>query len=820
MTPKKIVFFCCLFITTILFAQKQSNTTIISITGKVVAAETKQPLEYATVILKNTKTNKISGGITDKKGLFTIKTPKGNFTISVEYISFKSINFPAQNLTENKNFGTITLSEDANNLDEIVVVAEKSTVDIRLDKRIYNVGKDMTVKGGTASDVLDNVPSVNVDVEGNVSLRGNENVRILIDGKPSALVGLSGADALRQLPADAIERVEVITSPSARYDAEGTAGILNIILRKGKALGFNGAINTTIGTPDQFQLATNLNQRGKKTNLFSNLGYNYRKGPGNSYTDLKNLTNGIVTDARIENREWQRKRNSFNANVGLEYFLTKQSALTATVFYRNTKGGLFSENGIQEFNANNILTDTAIRIQDEDSNDQTVQYSLNYTNNFNKNGHKLTVDFQYSDSKENEKAINIETGFTNETNITNESSKNTLLQTDYVLPIGKKAQFEAGYRGDFQDLTSDFLVTPISDPDFDPSNNLEFKQDIHAFYTQYGNKFNKFSLLLGVRLETTDVKVRLLNTNENNDFSYTELFPTINIGYEATEDQSFTLGYSRRLRRPRFWFLNPFESRNSQNIIFKGNPALIPTFTNAVDIGHLSKIGKLTLNSSIYYQHSINNISRVTRQEIREINGNNESVLIREPINLASEDRYGFEFTANYKASKTVRLDGSFNLFNSKITGVYTYNFLNPTTNINTTITDDLSNSNTSWRARFNARVSLPYKIEWQTRLAYRGPSESAQNITDGIFSANLAFSKDILKEKGTLVLNVSDVFNSRKRSTINYTPSKENPTNISNQTFQWRERQISLNFSYRFNQKKNQRRKGSQENGGGDYEG
>jgi|TARA_B110000879_G_scaffold48817_1_gene68896 outer membrane receptor protein involved in Fe transport len=805
-----------LFSTTLLLAQQATNTKNISLKGKVVEATTSVPLEYATIVLKNTATQKISGGITNEKGFFDIKTPTGTYEISVEYISFKSIQLPTQLLTANKDFGIIKLSEDANSLNEVVIIAEKSTVDIRLDKRIYNVGKDMTVKGGNASDVLDNVPSVSVDVEGNVSLRGNENVRILIDGKPSALVGLSGADALRQLPADAIEKVEVITSPSARYDAEGTAGILNIVLRKGKALGFNGSINTTVGTPDQFQLATNLNQREKKTNFFSNFGYRYSKGPGNSFTDLRNLTDGVISSSRVEDRIWQRRRNSFNANVGLEYFLTKKSNITGTVFYRNTKSGNYSENTIEEFDGNGNNTDSAVRIQDEDGDDETVQYSLNYTNNFNKEGHKLTVDFQYSDSKENEQAINTEPGFADETNSTNEGSKNTLVQADYVLPIGKNTQFEAGYRGNFQNLTSDFLVTPVSDPDFDPSNNLEFGQDIHAFYTQYGNKFNQFSFLLGLRLETTDVKVRLLDTNENNDFSYTELFPTVNIGFEATEKQSYTLGYSRRLRRPRFWYLNPFESRNSQNIIFKGNPALIPTFTNSFDLGYLNRIGKLTVNASIYYQHSINNISRVTRQEIREINGNDESVLIREPINLATEDRYGFEFTSNYNASKKVRFDGSFNLFNSKTEGVYTYDFLNPDTNETIVITDNLSNSNTSWRARFNARVSLPYAIEWQTRLSYRGPSESAQSVSTGIFSANLAFSKEVLKEKGTLVLNVSDVFNSRKRNSISYTPNRDNPTNISDQTFQWRQRQISLNFSYRFNQKKKQPERGGGNNGDG----
>ena len=700
------------------------------------------------------------------------------------------------------------MSEDESNLDEVVIIAEKSTVDIRLDKRIYNVGKDMTVKGGSASDVLDNVPSVNVDVEGTVSLRGSENVRILIDGKPSALVGLSGTDALRQLPAEAIERVEVITSPSARYDAEGTAGILNIILRKGKARGLNGSVNATVGNPEQYQLAANINLRAKKVNVFTNLGYRKRTGPGNSFTELTTLDNGIVNGRRTEDRKFERDRGGYNVNFGLEYFLTKKSSLTGTLFFRDSDNGSLSTNNINVFDEAGVETSSDVRIQNEDETDKTTQFSLNYTNNIDKKGHKLTADFQYSDSEEIEKAfINDATGIEN--NRTTENSKNTLLQADYVLPIGENSQFEAGYRGEFQDLTSDFLVTPTLTPD--PSNNLVFKQNVNALYSQFGSKRNKFSYLLGLRTEITDVKVRLTTTNENFDYNYAELFPTINVGYEKNDNQSFTLGYSRRLRRPRHRFLNPFESRNSQNVIYKGNPALIPTFTNSFDAGFLQKLGKLTLNSSIYYQHSINDISRVSRDEIRPIgpNGENEIVTIREPINLASEDRYGFELTTNFNPSKKVRLSGSFNLFQSKTKGTYTYNQFSEDSNGNitsTSVEQDLANTNSSWFTRFNARITLPAKIQWETRLFYRGPRESAQSKTKGIFSANLAFSKDVLKEKGTLVLNVSDVFNSRKRQSITSNPSIENPTSISDQTFQWRVRQISLNFTYRFNQKKNQR--------------
>jgi outer membrane receptor protein involved in Fe transport len=801
------------------FGQKPQNSQIF-ISGIIIDSETKEPLEYATIVLNDTKNNQLSGGITDSKGSFNIKINPGIYDISFEFISFKTIKLTKKVVNQSINFGTIELFENTNTLDEVVVIAEKSTVEIRLDKRIYNVGKDMTVRGGSASDVLDNVPSVDVDVEGNVSLRGNENVRILIDGKPSALVGLSGTDALRQLPADAIERVEVITSPSARYDAEGTAGILNIILRKGIATGLNGSMNATIGDPTQYRIASNINFRTKKVNFFTNLGYRDSSGPGNFLTNLSTFQNESQNSLRIEDRDFERNRKGYNINVGLEYFLSKQSSITGTYFYRDSNNKNLSTNTIRVFDANDILEFTDTRIQDEDEIDKTSQISLNYTNNINSSGHKLTIDVQYSDSQETENAF-IDDSLAIENNTTTEDSKNTLIQTDYVLPIGENTQFELGYRGDFQDLNSNFLVTRSPELDFDPSNNLVFKQNVNAIYSQYGSKINKFTYLIGLRTEITDVKVRLTNTNENFDYKYTELFPTINFGIERTENQSFTLGYSRRLRRPRYWYLNPFESRNSQNVIYKGNPGLIPTFTNSFDLGFLQKIGKLTLNSSIYFQHSINSIQRVTRDEIRLLDGVNQVITIREPINLASEDRYGFELTANYNPSKKVRLSGSFNVYQQESKGLYEYNkfTIDDTTGaiVSTPETQDLGNINNSWFSRFNATFTLPWKIQMQNRLSYRGPRFTAQSESKGMFSTNIALSKDVFNEKGTFVFNVSDLFNSRKWRSTNFNPNKENPTSINYQESQWRVRQVSLNFTYRFNQKKDQ---GRERRGGGDYEG
>ena len=792
------IFLCSLFISN-LGATNVDPIEKITLSGKVIDNETKQPLEYATIVVKSLQGQVITGGITNGKGEFNFEIAKGVYDISIEFISFKSKLFKSKEITGNTDLGTITLEVDAQALNEVVVIAEKSTVEIRLDKKVYNVGKDMTVKGGTASDVLDNVPSVSVDVEGNVSLRGSENVRILINGKPSGLVGLNSTDALRQLPADAIEKVEVITSPSARYDAEGTAGILNIILRKGKANGFNGSMSASAGNPDNFGVSTNLNYRTNKANYFGSGGYNYRNAPGNSSNKVTYFDeNKNIMKYRNETVDYNRENSNYNTRFGMEYFLTDKSSLTGTVLYRESNGENLSTNISKELDINQMLTATNNRVEIGDNKSKTTEYSLNFMHDFNKSGHKLTLDFQYENSLENGKsAIN-----DSEKNATDNDSKDVLLKGDYVLPIGKSSQFEFGFNVNLNQLNSDYLVEEL-DTDTNQfknntnfSNNLDFEQNIYSLYSQYGNKVNKFSYLFGLRMENTDRRISLLQTNEDYNKKYTELFPTINFGLEFSDNESLTLGYSRRLRRPGHWFLNPFESRTSQTFVRKGNVNLDPTYTNSFDLGYLKRWEKLTLNSSVYYKHAINNIEMAQKEEIRDVNGIETLVIINSPINLSSQDQYGFEFTANYNPVKWWKITNSFNFYKSVTEGSY----------------NDISydSENVSWFTRLESRISLPGKIDWQTSGMYRGPSESAQSKTKGMYGVNLAFSKDILKEKGTLSLNVSDLFNTRKRVSTNYSP-----TTISENEFQWRKRQVMLNFTYRFNQKKKMERPQREDNGG-----
>ena len=794
----------------------------VEISGKVIDKETQQPLEYATVVLTSLRTKKVTGGLTDKNGNFAIETNRGIYDISIEFISFKSYKLLKQRILKNINLGTIPLQIDSEALDEVEIIAEKTTVEIKLDKKIYNVGKDLTVRGGTVSDVLDNVPSVSVDVEGNVALRGNDNVRILINGKPSGLVGLSSTDALRQLPADAIEKVEVITSPSARYDAEGTAGILNIVLRRSKLQGLNGAITTNIGYPKSAGISGNLNFRTGDFNFFTTSGYRFREVPGNSFTSTNFLnTNGLLEEAR----NFDRDRKGFNTNVGVEWYINKTSSVIASVLFRESDNESNTTNDIFEVNSEGIET-TRLRFDPELEDDRTVQYSINYDKKFKTDGHRLTFDFQYEESSEDENSLINQDGIDVEKVRTLEDQERILLQSDYVLPIGKNTQFEFGYRGNFNNLDTDYRIdtlnrsTGLFEIDKTLSNNLIYKETINAIYSQYGSKLKKFSFLLGLRLETTRITINQIVTNDRQVKSYANFFPTVNLSYEFNEKQSLTLGYNRRLRRPRSRFINPFPSRSSPTNLFQGNPDLDPTFSNTVDLGYLNRMGKLTLNSSIYFQRATDAFNFVSLPTddfyifdlARMVNVNDENfddlnrdynlipIIKRTPINLASNDRYGFEFTVTYSPSRKWRVNGNFNLFRSITEGDHNG--------------QNFDADNTSWFVRLNNKVTLPGSIDWQTRLFYRGPSENAQNKNEGIFSTNLAFSKDLFKEKASLAFSISDLFNSRKRKSESFTP-----TFTGTSEFQWRERSFNLSFTYRFNQKKKrqQQRRG---NNGDDGEG
>lgn len=793
-------------------SQERTQGAKIKVSGKIFEKDSDFPLEYATIVFENTqKKEALAGGVTDDQGNFNFEITPGTYNIRFEFISYKKEEIKNRTITADTNFGTIFLAPDIAQLNAVEVIAEKSTVEIKLDKRVYNVGKDMMIKGGTASDVLDNVPSVSVDAEGNVALRGNESVRILIDGRPSGLAGLNIADALRLLPADAIEKVEVITNPSARYDAEGGGGIINIVLRKGKSNGLNGAIILSAGDPETYGINTSINKKSDAFNLFSNIGYNYRNNPGNSLTDAEYFNpDGSTRQFINERRTNNRLREGYNVNFGIDLNLSESLIWTNALTFRENRGHNPDDVFFYNFDALRNPTFVRNRLNDQRSDDFSIEYASNFVKKFKKDDHKLTVDFAISTNRDDETSqitdqiIGNPSSLFNESTVNNQKQNRSLIQADYVLPIGKDSRFEAGYRGNFLESVTDFSIMPASPFD----NTLEYNEYVNALYLQYGSKINKFSYFFGLRFEDSNIDVNSITTNNFNNKKYNNLFPSATLNYEFTDESSLSLSYSKRINRPRGRFLNPFASYSSNINIFQGNPDLDPSLTDAIDIGFLQRWKKITFNTSAYI-----NITNDSFQFIRRESGlfvDDVPVIVSTPINLAKEYRAGFEFNLNYTPYKWWRLNGNFNFFRNETQGTFSYvDFQN---NI---IEQNFDNVAFTWFARINSKVTLPYKIDWQANGTYNAPQTNAQGKSLGVASMNMAFSKDILKDKATIALNVSDLFNSRKRIMETFLPNVVN----SYSEMQWRERQIILSFTYRFNRQKNERDRQQRrdDNGGGE---
>jgi len=472
-----------------------------------------------------------------------------------------------------------------------------------------------------------------------------------------------------------------------------------------------------------------------------------------------------------------------------------------------------SENMTDAFDEFDELANATLRIENEASIDKVLQYDLNFMHKFKKEGHQIDLDVQYQDNSDNENSL-----ITNEETFpvmidqlsekvdSDETQKRILIQSDYVLPIGENQQVELGFRINNDDRETDYkFFNENEDGDFivnDSLTNLfEYEEVISAVYGQYGNKFGKFSALVGLRLEGTDIDIRSTGKEIDsvNQKNYVNVFPTANLVYEFTESENLTLGYNSRIRRPRSRFINPFPSQSSRTNIFQGNPDLDPSISHGVDLGYYKRWQKVTFNTSVYYTHSTD-VFQFISEDTGETTEDGIPIIRRTPINLSTDDRYGFEFSANYTPKKNWRLNASFNFYNSTIDGEYEG--------------VDFGSSFNSWFARGTSKIPLPAKIDWQTTLMFRGPRQNAQSKSQGMFMANMAFSKDILKGNGTLVFNVDDLLNTRKRISETTTDSFNQ-----NSEFQWRQRQFRLSFTYRFNQKKQrQRQRGGM--GGDDGEG
>lgn len=767
-------------------------------------------LPFATITLRNPANNKLIGGaVSDERGKAILQSSISNVEIQVDYVGFETLIF-TKTLSKKTDLGSLQLTPKENQLTGIDLVGRRSDVEIRLDKRVYNVGQNLNAKGTNVSDVLENIPSLSLDLEGNLELRGSTNVRILIDGKPSGLVGLNGITALADLPAESIERVEVITAPSARYQAEGSSGIVNIILAKNTLKGLNGVFNVSAGKFDSYGANASLNYKVGKFNFFTNSGYGDNTNLGGAYQENTYIPVGTY-DKFYERRSFDRRRVGSNINVGVDINLAQKTKFTFSYVINDRDGDDITSNQQNHTLVGEDKT-RSLRSEVEKDKDVSKQLSFSLTHKFDEVGHKLDVTIQTERIIEDEFSdLQTQTFLpTNslsllEENNTEERKKQFLAQLDYVWPIDKNTQFEAGYRSTNEKQDTGFTVlneiaggTMVVNEGL--TNFLDYEQTIHAIYSQFGKKWNGFSFLAGLRYEHTDWTVIQKTTSEEGNNIFDGLFPTLNIGVEFSETANLTFGYNRRLSRPRARGLNPFRSRASETSFFQGNPNLRPSYSDGFDLGFLKQFKKFSLNSSIYFTRTYEPRQRITVEsgEFVEVNGENTAVIKRFPVNFGSQDRLGFEANSAIRWSTKWRTNISFNIFKSIDKGTYE-NLV-------------LDNENESWSGNFRNNLRLPWEINTQVNVWYVGPQESAYGNRKGFGGVSLGISKDILNDNATINLNFNDVFNN---SIYRWNTFTENISTVAE--YQRRRPYYKLTFTYRFRQEKDRQRRGVGNYGGGE---
>ncbi|MBD0256815.1 MAG: TonB-dependent receptor [Cytophagales bacterium] len=775
-------------------AAQNTPGSAYAIRGTVVDAG-QQPIPFVTVALYRTADSAlVTGAVSDNAGKFELSSKPGQYHLKLSMLSFRERTLPNVRVVNGDvQVGVLRMEASTAVLDEVVVQGQRSSMELSLDKKVFNVGQDLANRGGTAVDILSNVPAVSVDVEGNVSLRGSGNVRILIDGKPSGLVGIRGGGGLQQLQGSAIERIEVITNPSARYEAEGMAGIINIVLKKERKEGFNGSFDLIAGHPDNFGAAANVNYRRKNLNFFVNYTASYRNTPGRSSLYQESYRNDTTF---IYDQHWtnQLRGMNNNARAGIDYFFNDKNVLTGAYTWRVSKGKRFSDIRYRDYLFN---TDNALRLvnrtQDETETEPNSEYALTYKRSFTRKGHELTADLRFIDNWEQsdqyftEKAFGPDGGPAGipdllQRSLNDETEKQLLGQIDYVHPFGKEGKLEAGLRSSSRDMTNNYSVTENTEAEtWEPidslTNNFLYEENIHAAYGILGNKVRKISYQVGLRAEWTDVTTTLRQTDEVNPRQYANLFPSVHLTYALPRRHALQVSYTRRVRRPQYNDLSPFMTFSDRRNFFSGNPDLNPEFSDAYEAGHVKEFDASTFTSSLYYRHTTGKIIRIRRVDDRGFSNTR-------PENLAVEDAFGAEFTGSYQPYPWWKLDGSFNFFRAITNGG--------------NLDDTFQSDTYSWFTRLVSRFSFWRGSDFQLRGNYEAPQQTPQGRRLAIATLDAAFSKDFLKNNATLTLNVLDVFNSRRFRSIT-----EGPNFYTTSNSQGRLRQINLTLNYRLRQAK-----------------
>lgn len=750
------------------------------ITGTVLEDGSNQPVEFATVMLADKNTQQpITGATTAADGSFSIQAENAAVYLEISFIGFAKRTIREFNVVNGEvDLGQIVLSNDSQMLDEVTVRAEKSQTEFKLDKRVFNVGKDLSSTGASALEVLNNVPSVNVNIEGEISLRGSQGVQILINGKPSVMAS-EGGNALGTITADMIDQIEVITNPSAKYDAEGTSGIINIVIKKEERKGLNGSLSLNTGIPHNHSFGLSLNRRTEKFNLFTQLGAGYRELPNDSENINRDLTSNTSV---FSTGEEYRNETFYNVILGTDYHINDRNVLTLSGFFAYEVEDQPSNTNFQYFDASESLVSEWERTENTKALNPKWQYELQYKREFADNkDHTLLFSAlgnffgKDQDSEFFDNTISGVDADANQITRTDFQEAENTFKLDYTKPFSKKFTLETGAQYVINDVSNDYEVNNLIDGDWvnDPrqTNIFEYDQKVLGVYSTGAYEGDKWGVKIGLRLENTDLNTLLTNTNEANDQNYTNLFPSAHTSYKLTDNFSLQAGYSRRIFRPRLWDLNPFFNIRNNFSIRTGNPDLQPEFTDSYELSSIYILGKTSFNFTVYYRYTTDVVERISTFE--------DNVNITKPINIGTNGATGLEVNGKYTPNNWLSFTGDIN-----------YNYFSRQGDLEGTSFDFNADQ---WTGKITSKLKLPADIDFEVTGHYQSSVQNVQSVTSDNVFADLGLRKKILGGKGVLNVSVRDLFASRIMESIT------DQTNFYLYSFRQRGRFITLGFSYGF---------------------
>jgi len=750
-----------------------------TLSGIVTDESSGQPIPYATVLVKNKTTAAvINGSTTNDDGNFKITYEDQPAVLEISFVGFQTKLINDVPTGGAHDLGTIVLGMSTESLDEVVVTAETSTMEFKLDRRVFNVGQDLSSAGMGALDVLSNVPSVNVDIEGAISLRGSSGVQILIDGKPSVLADES-SNALGTITADMIESIEVITNPSAKYEAEGTSGIINIILKKEEKRGFNGSASVNTGVPNNHSLGLSLNNRSEKFNLFTQLGAGHRTLPMESNSVNRNLESGtsVITDGGEDKNE-----TFFNLTLGADYYINDKNIVTLSGNYAFEKEDSPSDYLISSLDASGDLVSQYNRVGETSADNPKYQFDLQYKSQFGDDeDHALLASATGNFFGKDQSSTFINNLVAGESIDPNQKTETDFYQSDYTFkvdytnPLTERITLEAGSMYEINDVGNDYAVYTEEDGAFvidtDLTNNFEFNQKVFGLYATAAYEEDRWGLKAGLRFEDTDLTTLLTNTNEQNNQAYTNWFPSVHTSYKVSDRVSLQAGYSRRIFRPRLWDLNPFFTIQNVYNVRQGNPFLQPEFADSYELTSVIGVGKLSLNSSLYFLHTTDVVETVSVFE--------DNVNISTPQNIGTRDQYGFELNGKYSGLSFMTLTGDFNYGYFIREGIFE--------------DQNFDFSGNQWTARMTTKFDLPAEIDLELNGNYESKYKTVQGEISGFAFLDAGLRKKIWDGKMVVNASVRDVFASRIReNTINQ-------QSFSLYDFSKRGRFFTLGVSYSF---------------------